>query len=176
MDKSLGAATSAAAAANEFLQLGWAEPHVPSITQMKLQKLLFYGHAWHLAVNECPLFSEDFEAWPWGPVQRDIYFQTKDYGKNPISSLLTSFNYSDSSGFDFRVYEPKIENQDLKKFINSVWESHKRYTGVQLSNSTHAQGEPWTIVKDKFGSLDTKPTIPNELIYNVFRKKLNGGG
>ena len=64
--------TSAAAVANEFLALGEKEPRFPPIDQLKLQKLLFYAHAWHLAIKKAPLFDEDFEAWPWGPVVRDI--------------------------------------------------------------------------------------------------------
>ena len=174
MDKSLGAATSAAAAANEFLQLGWSEPGLPPNTQMKLQKLLFYGHAWHLAIKECPLFAEDFEAWPWGPVVRDIYAETRNFGKNPITSPVSAFKVTAEPHFSFEAYAPSVEDESTKRFIKSVWETHKRFSGIQLSNSTHAPGEPWTIIKDKFGNLDTKPTIPNDLIYAVFKQKLNG--
>jgi len=43
---------------------------------------------------------------------------------------------------------------------------------TQLSNATHAIGEPWWIVKQQYGTLDAKPLIPNSLIYDVFRAKL----
>jgi uncharacterized phage-associated protein len=39
-----------------------------SITTMKLQKLVFYCQAWHLAVTGNPLFPERIEAWARGPV------------------------------------------------------------------------------------------------------------
>ena len=65
MDKALsGAATSAAAAANEFLRLGRSEPGVPPVDQVKLQKILFYAHGWHLAMMDQPLFEVDFKAGP----------------------------------------------------------------------------------------------------------------
>ena len=35
---------------------------------MKLQKLAFYSHAWHLAWEEKLLFSDRIEAWANGPV------------------------------------------------------------------------------------------------------------
>ncbi len=47
----------------------------------------------------------------------------------------------------------------------------KAYTGVQLSNSTHAPGEPWTIVAQAVGT-GGKPMISNSLIRDVFKAKL----
>ena len=87
--KPIGAPTSAAAVANYFLAKGWDEKGIPPIDQMKLQKLLYYSHAWHLAIFNRPLFEEDFEAWPWGPVVRDVYFQTRDFGRNPVTRKIT---------------------------------------------------------------------------------------
>jgi uncharacterized phage-associated protein len=168
--------TTAAAAANEFLQLGWSDMGVPPITQMKLQKLLFYAHAWHLATRENPLFDEDFEAWAWGPVLRDVYFQTREFGKAPITKHISRLTVApgEKHFLNARFETPVLgeADQDVKAFIRSVWESHKPFSGVQLSNSTHAPGEPWTIIKDKYRTLDGKPTIPNDLIAEVFKKKI----
>ena len=154
--------------ANEFLALGRAEPTVPYIDQMKLQKLLFYAHAWHLAFWKAPLFENDFEAWAWGPVVRDVYAQTRDCGRGPVTTQLWDFRKG-ATGFDVMVPDGVSEN--LKPFIKSVWESLKKYNGIQLSNSTHAPGEPWTIIAEAIGT-DSKPNIPNELIADVFTKKL----
>jgi uncharacterized phage-associated protein len=167
------APASAAGVANEFLELGQNENGLPPIDQMKLQKLLFYAHAWYLALNDMPLFDEDFEAWSWGPVIRDVYYQTKDFGRAPVSKeLLRLTPAMGGSLLDATFEKPRIEDPELKKFIRAVWDSHKRLTGVQLSNSTHGPGEPWTIMKDRYPSLAHSPTIPNDLIAEVFKKKL----
>jgi uncharacterized phage-associated protein len=170
------APTTAAAAANEFLQLGWSEPGLPPITQMKLQKLLFYAHAWHLATQNRPLFEEDFEAWAWGPVVRDVYFQTREFGREPITKRISRLTVApgDTRFLNAKFETPILGEGDVgvRTFIRSVWESHKPFSGVQLSNSTHAPGEPWTIIKEKYGTLDGKPTIPNDLIAEVFKKKI----
>lgn len=169
------AASTVATVANEFLHLGELEPNFPSVDQMKLQKLLFYAHAWYLAIYNKPLFDTDFEAWPWGPVVRDVYYQTRKYGvsaiKEPIKEIQKTGDNSELSDFNF-VIPQEVRDHDLKNFIKSVWDVHKRYTGVQLSNSTHAPGEPWTIIKERFTNLDHKPTIPNDLIAAVFKRKL----
>jgi uncharacterized phage-associated protein len=160
--------TSVAAVANEFLRLSEAEGGVP-LDQMKLQKLLYYAHAWYLAYNDTPLFEDDFEAWPWGPVVRDVYIQTKDYGRSPITAPLWEFGRKPDGRFDFVT--PGGVPENLKPFIKSIWDVHKSFTGVQLSNATHAPGEPWTIIKDRLGT-ESKPKIPNHLIASVYREKL----
>ena len=167
------APTSAAAAANAFLAFAKAEPGLPPVTQMKLQKLLFYGHAWHLAIKDAPLFDEDFEAWPWGPVVRDVYTQTADFGREPVTKDLTKLERLGTGPLNFRFAVPDAPDAETLSFLKSVWDAHKAYTAVRLSNSTHAPGEPWTIVKERYGSLSSKPTIPNDVIAAVFKKKLN---
>lgn len=160
--------TTVAAVANEFLRLSEAEGGKP-LDQMKLQKLLYFAHAWHLAYFNKPLFEDDFEAWPWGPVVREVYAQTNGYGRGPITGRLWEFGKTADGRFDFVT--PEGVPDGLKAFIGSVWVTHKRFSGVQLSNATHAAGEPWTIIKDRLGT-DSKPKIPNELIASVYREKL----
>ena len=163
------AASTAASVANEFLKLAKEEPQFPPVDQMKLQKLLFYAHAWHLAMKDAPLFENDFEAWPWGPVVRDVYTQTLKFGRNPVNQFITELDYDDGRA---RVVAPDgVGDPDLRGFIRSVWDTLKVYDGIQLSNSTHAEGEPWAIVCKELGTAG-KPAIPNELIKKVFRTKL----
>ncbi|MFO1150945.1 MAG: DUF4065 domain-containing protein [Alsobacter sp.] len=167
------AALSAAAVANEFLDLAKAEG-LP-IDPMKLQKLVFYAHAWWLAHKGEALFEDDIEAWPWGPVVRNLYTQFLEFGRHPIVGKRAKeiMKGGSSSVLAFRFVDPRIDDVKLKSFLKSIWETHKNYSGVQLSNATHADGEPWTIVKEKYGSLDSKPRIPNEVIRDVFKAKLN---
>ena len=144
---------------------------------MKLQKLLYYSHAWWLAGTENALFSDDIEAWPWGPVVRNIYIQFNEYGRDPIADKRAQELVRISGGGDYEFLnyefrEPDPVPNDVQEFLERTWETHKKFTGIQLSNATHAQGEPWAIVKDHYVSLDGKPKIPNELIRDVFRAKL----
>lgn len=160
------ARTSAAAVANAFVAFAREEPQF-LFDQMKLQKLLYYAHAWRLAIHGEALFDEDLEAWPWGPVVRDIYNQTAGLGRGRIDQTFLHL-----SAADFALMEPKQPDDEILGFLRDVWDSHKRFTGIQLSNSTHAPGEPWAIVKRGYGSLAGKPTIPNDLIQRVFLEKL----
>ncbi|PYE88051.1 Panacea domain-containing protein [Phyllobacterium leguminum] len=169
-----GARTTAAAVANAFLDIQASDnSNFPLIDQMKLQKLVFYAHAWWLAHTGSPLFGDDVEAWPWGPVVGDVYGSFKEFGREPIRGKKARILVKTGDGpFNVRFEIPEPPDNDVLAFLRNVWETHKGMTGIQLSNSTHAPGEPWTIVKENYGSLDAKPRIPNTLIRDVFRNKL----
>jgi uncharacterized phage-associated protein len=165
------APTTAAAVANAFLDIQ-AEDHgsFPRIDQMKLYKLVYYAHAWWLAQRDQNLFEEDVHAWPWGPVVPSLYGKFMRAGRGPISGLRATELVS--SGLNVTVREPDAPDRDIMTYLRSVWEIHKGFSGVQLSNATHARGEPWAIVKEQYGDLDSKPLIPNPIIQTVFKKKI----
>ena len=166
--------TSAGAVANAFFDIQAADRSIfPLIDQMKLQKLVFYSHAWWLAYNGTPMFDDDVFAWPWGPVIPPLYFEFMEFGKNPIvNKRATELVRVGPGATDFQIRQPEPPPAQIRSFLESVWNTHKALSGIQLSNATHAPGEPWTIVKQQYGTLDSKPPIPNSLIRDVFRSKL----
>lgn len=170
----MGIPTKAAAVANAFFDIQEADnTRFPLIDPMKLQKLLYYAHAWWLAGTDEGLFPEDIEAWPWGPVVRDIYTQFSDFGHEPIfGRRATELARTDDGSLNYRIREPVPVPDNVGNFLRRVWETHKSRTSIQLSNATHRPGEPWAIVKEQYGSLESKPRIPNELIRDVFKAKL----
>ena len=162
--------TSAMAVANWFLEKSRYDPDVSQCDHMKLQKLVYSAHAWHLGNGHGPLFDDDIEAWPHGPVIRDLYIEFKDAGSGPIRKLGTRLKVIDGEA----VLEiPEIPKDDisLDRFLGLVWSTYKKYSGIKLSNATHADGEPWNVIS-KHRDLTEKPTIPNELIEKVFCGKV----
>ena len=167
--------TSAAAVANAFLDIQATDTsQYPHIDQMKLQKLVYYSHAWYMAYNDgSPLFEENVYAWPWGPVIPPIYGEFRSFGRDAIDGHRATLLVRSGPGpLDFHIQTPPPPAPLVQGFLRRVWDSHKGFTGVQLSNATHAPGEPWAIVKQQYGDLESKPLIPNSLIYDVFRAKL----
>lgn len=156
------ATESAKAVANFFLACGWEEEI--GIDQLKIQKLVYYAHAWHLAYDLGPLFPDDIEAWPHGPVVRDLYAEFCGFGKRPITHRALAYN----------GMEPDVpdEMSSTGKFLSTVWKEYKGYSGVRLSNATHGPDEPWTLIKSHYGDLGANPRIPNELIKQKFKEKL----
>lgn len=172
----MSAVTSAAAVANQFLVFQERDRDsglYPEIDPMKLQKLVYYSHAWWLAFNNEPLFDDDVEAWPWGPVVRSLYLQFKDFKRSPIKGRPALALVSAGDGAPHVHWAPPPPPPErVVAFLDQLWKGHGVFTGVQLSNATHAPGEPWTLVAETDPTLKDKPLIPNDLIRDVFKQKL----
>ncbi len=55
------------------------------ISPLKLQKLVYLVHGWHLAYVERPAINKEPEAWKYGPVFPEIDHADKIFGSVPIS-------------------------------------------------------------------------------------------
>ena len=42
------------------------------LDHLRLQKLVYLAHGWHLAIHGRPLIEESVEAWKYGPVIADL--------------------------------------------------------------------------------------------------------
>ena len=54
------------------------------ISNLKLQKLLYYAQGCYLALKNEPLFNEQIVNWAHGPVVEEIYHEYKNNGSNGI--------------------------------------------------------------------------------------------
>ena len=52
--------------ANYFIKRALKEGKL--FTPLQIQKLVFFAHAWGLALLNRPLLEKEFEAWAYGPV------------------------------------------------------------------------------------------------------------
>lgn len=131
------------AIANEFLKMQGGR----ALTQMQLQKLVYFAHGWNLALNGEPLVDEAPEAWTYGPVFPDLYEHTKFFGKAPIGRLITPdddevarfFTRSKSSR---PAYMANVSERE-SAIIRHVWKRYGSLSGPRLSALTHQPGTPW---------------------------------
>lgn len=56
------------------------------ITNLKLQKLLYYIQGEYMAKMNTPLFNDDFLAWEHGPIIREVYDKYKQNGSYGIKN------------------------------------------------------------------------------------------
>jgi len=60
-----------------------------SISNLKLQKLLYIAHMFYLGeTGGQPLLHEHFQAWEYGPVQPDLYRFARIFGSSPIENIF----------------------------------------------------------------------------------------
>lgn len=147
-------AISALAVANYFLKLAWSDGK--ELTNMKLQKLVYFAHGVMLAVTDKPLIEEDVSAWKLGPVIPELYAKLKGYGASNILDPIPVKESISSDGID-------------KQCVEFVWSNFKDYDGMQLSRISHAEGTPWKQVWSPDGYFIE---IPNDLTREYYKKIL----
>ena len=55
-----------------------------SITNIVLQKLLYYSKGWSLGLLDKPCFENAIHAWEWGPVVPSVYNVYEPFGRHSI--------------------------------------------------------------------------------------------
>ncbi len=98
-----------------------------NMTNLRLQKLVYYAQAWHLALTGKPLFAEDFEAWVHGPVSYGLWNKYREYRWNPLPK---------PSG---PIVEMDDETLDI---LNEVWDAYGQFSAKRLEELTHTEA-PW---------------------------------
>jgi uncharacterized phage-associated protein len=141
--------------ANYFLTLGTRDN--TDIFPMQIQKLLYLGHGWSLALRGKPLILNSIEAWKYGPVVPPIYQEFKEFRADAITRPA-------------RVSSDAPIDPESKSFIESVWERYKPFNGLQLSAMTHEPGSAWYIVAQTEG---LNSVIPDQLILDEFTRRKN---
>jgi uncharacterized phage-associated protein len=131
-------------AANTVLETGLRR--CLQIDHMKLQKLLFFAHGFHLAVLDAPLVAEKFETWPYGPVNPVVYRSFRQFGARIINAYALDYLSGDT--------EPKayvINHADVSAYeiIESVLDRFGHLSAITLSNMTHQKGSPWDTARNK---------------------------
>jgi uncharacterized phage-associated protein len=147
--------------ANYFLDLAQASGH--AIDPMKLQKLVYYAQGWFAGYTGQELINEAVEAWPYGPVIPSLYHEFKRFGSQPIQGRATE--YAPAAG-DF-VEVPRPLDDRLRGFLDNVWRNYGQYTGLKLSELTHAPDGPWDIARRRTHGTRSAD-IPFELIRDHF--------
>ena len=70
---------------NEKYSKEWGSSQdIPKITQLTLQKLLYYVQGLTSVIKEEPAFKEPILNWNYGPVVREVYDEYKNFGANGI--------------------------------------------------------------------------------------------
>lgn len=96
------------------------------ITQLKLQKLLYYIQGLALSIFGKPAFTNKIYAWEYGPVVEEIYQKYKSKGKHPIATPKEIAEISEG----------------LKCIIDTVIEGYGKFNAYSLIELTHEE-TPW---------------------------------
>lgn len=159
-------AYSSLAIANEFIRRSLETSDRP-LTQMQLQKLVYFAHGWNLALNSGPLVADQMQAWDFGPVFPALYSALRKFGRAVIGRPL---RWGEDTPFDFDDGEEAKETllSSESTVIQSVWNAYGGFPAFKLSALTHEPDTPWS----KFFESGKNRTIPDADVKAHFSKLL----
>jgi len=114
-----------------------------ALTNLKLQKLLYYAQAWFLALIDRGIFQEDFQAWVHGPVLPSQYHRFRACEWRPI---------------DLRVRRADALPHKVLAHIDEIIRVFGVESAISLEVMTHRE-EPW-----KKARRGLPPTAPSNAI------------
>jgi uncharacterized phage-associated protein len=135
-----------------------------AITNLKLQKLLYYVQAWHIALHEEVAFPGRFQAWIHGPVSRTVYNRfcaSKSlYSEITVSDITPGFN-------------PEVIDQRRRFHIDRVLDAYAAFSGSELEEMTHNE-EPWRAARQGYRPSERcEVDIDETVMGSCYRQRLN---
>jgi uncharacterized phage-associated protein len=127
------------------LILDQAESTNRRITNLALQKLLYFAHGLHLVETKSPLVTGFFEAWQHGPVHPIAYRAFKSAGAEPIgfrAAIIDPFTQAS-------LPLPECTDCDIKSRVGRIVTMYGGLTPGRLVEVSHAKAAPWQFIVDK---------------------------
>lgn len=132
--------------------ISWCATNGAPVSNLKLQKILYFAQGEYYQQTGQLLFDDDFLAWRLGPVVRAVYEEYCSYGASSI--------------YDSSVIALDSINNSI---INSIIDRRRHQTAGELVNEAHRLGGAWASVYN--GSNST--VIPKALIMQEFPYEAN---
>lgn len=117
------------------------------ISNLKLQKLLYFIWIDFFKSKKKYLFEENFYAWKFGPVVPEVYYNYCVYGSFPILSVVSK--------------EEQLILEEDKNIIKRTIDRLKDVPVSRMIDITHEADKPWDITSKRG---DNKLVIPFDSI------------
>jgi uncharacterized phage-associated protein len=151
--------------ANWILDLG--ERRGTAISNMALNKLLYFGYEHLLVKYHKKITNAKIEAWEHGPVFREIYRTFKEFGDRPITKRAEKYNPT-TDKLELAVAEfDEIDREHLMEAIEPL-------IGLPpyiLRELSHAADGPWDKTWNHVDKTNPGMEISDELIYRTFESR-----
>lgn len=133
------------AVANYFIALGLHE-NEDYMTNLRLNKLMYFAQACCLSMHGTPLFDEKIEAWDLGPVIPSIYRKYKHMEKRPIERTDPDFSI-------------KFFSDEELQLLSAVMVEYGKYSTSGLVNLSHIPGGAWEKARNRPGHVMNQADI-----------------
>lgn len=130
------------------------------VTNMALNKIVYFVHCDHLIAKSEPLVKAKIEAWKHGPVFREVYHEFKRWNDEAIKSRATKVDPESGEVILAKINLPRDEIEYLSELIDR----YVNFSAAYLRAISHADNGPWAMVWGHDGNTNPGMRISDELI------------
>jgi uncharacterized phage-associated protein len=154
------------------LLISRSDEHKHPLTNLRINKLLYFVHGWGLTRNSQGFVRNHFLAWTFGPIVKPVFDEFKLYGDRMIDQPAQYLDYA-TGKYKVIPYND-ISPHDIE-IIMRVFLEYDRYSTYELVDMTHEPNGPWDIIfKELAKERRLNQRIPNDLIRDHFFKMAGG--
>ncbi|WP_288198071.1 type II toxin-antitoxin system antitoxin SocA domain-containing protein [uncultured Pleomorphomonas sp.] len=144
--------------------LDFCDPRGRKITNLSLQKIAFFCHAWSLINLNKPLIRHSFEAWEFGPVLPYLYREFREFDRYPITSRAKHIDPKDGTR---RTVEYSFDSATTL-LLESIIDFYSRISAGDLVSLSHVNGGPWDQAWNHGGIVNPGMRIEDEKIKEFY--------
>lgn len=146
--------------------LDFCDSRCRSVTNLALQKVLYFCHVWSLIELGRPLIRHKFEAWEFGPVLPYLYREFRSFDRSPIVGRAMRIDPRDGMR---RVVAYDFDHK-TDSLLHEIAGFYSRLRAGDLVELSHAEGGPWHSVWNHSGSVNPGMKIDDEKIIEFYSK------
>ncbi|MDD1531551.1 hypothetical protein C7U92_30645 [Bradyrhizobium sp. WBOS7] len=148
------------------LVLDLADQRGRQVSNLSINKIVFFLHAFFLARFGKPLVSAKIEAWEYGPVFRELYREFKSCGDKPINARAHRINPRTG---ERELCEALLPEQE-RLFVEEVGQKFVAFSASSLVSMSHEAGGPWDQVWNHSSKANPSMQISDDLIVSWYAK------
>lgn len=134
------------------------------VTNLALQKIIYFCHVWMLIKHKESLVRHEFEAWEFGPVLPYVYRDFKAHGDGEITTRAYSLNTENGQRELAKIDFPA----EKKEFINLIIDFYGRLSAFDLVKMSHVNNGPWDQAWRHAGKVNPGMKINNQVIKDFY--------
>ena len=108
------------------------------LTNMKINKLVYFAQVECLRTRGHKLFDEPIQAWEYGPVEPSVYTAFRKYGSDRVTAPAISEDHNQANSL--------IDLQEAKDVIQRVVDLYGPLAAFELVDYSHRNGSAWKAV------------------------------
>lgn len=139
------------------------------VSNLQLQKIMYFLNAKKLVVDNEPLVDEPFERWDYGPVVRSVYTEYSMNGGKKISTPENHIMFDENQELvekKFDVNKLKIDTKN-KKFIDKYIDFLVKINPFDLVDKSHEENQ--------WNDLDPNMAYSDNETIKFYRNKFKKG-